>query len=485
MFSLSRQPSIAEIHDLYRSGRAKVFEVVTFLYNRIESLDSKIQAVVRTNQSMAFATASQLDQVLAATSSDQFDELFQRQPLFGIPFMLKDNILVEGVEVTSQAQILDGFIAPYSADIFERLHQAGAVLIAQTNMDEFAFGSSTEFSGFGQITHNPHDLDRVPGGTSGGSAAAVVAGMVPFAIGTDTGGSVRQPSSFCGTVGLRPTYGFLPRYGIMASTSSFDQPGPITNSVEDVQTVFTVLSGWQRSHNDQTNLQPQLPDEKPTIRIGIPKEMFGEGLAPAIRTQFEALISELTQQYSVEEVSLSLSPKVLSVYYILQTVEAAANMERYDGVRFGAQPDSDNPEMFFDARKDGFGDETKRRIMLGTYTSSAGYYDAYYNKACQVRELMRREFADVFQKVDVMLMPTAPTPAFKIGENSSDPMAMYLADIMTVSHPIVRVPGLVIPFTMVEWEGAKLPVGVQLVGPELSEKTLFTLGKHIQKLAKK
>jgi len=504
MFSLSQRPTILEIHNLYKTKVATVSQVVKFFYNRIQSLDPKIKAIVRRNEEKAFAKSSDLDEILANTNTDQFDDLFLQYPLFGIPFLLKDNILVEGLEVTSQSRILEGYIAPYSSDVFVRLDKAGAVLLAQTNMDEFAFGSSTEFSGFGQVTHNPNDLDRVAGGTSGGSAAAVAAGMTPFALGTDTGGSVRQPSSFCGTVGLRPTYGFLPRYGIMASTSSFDQPGPIANTAADALSVFNVLAGDKKSEHDQTNLNPILDEEKQTIRVGIPKEVFGEGLSIEVREAFELLIEKLGKKYQISEVSLSLSPKVLSVYYILQTVEASANLERFDGVRFGKQFDDkidktdktnkldqtiseieSDFEMFFSARKNGFGDETKRRIMLGTYTSSAGYYDAYYNKACQVRELMRREYAKVFEQVDVLLMPTAPTPAFKIGENSEDPMAMYLADIMTVSHPIVRAPGLVIPFAKVNFEGSILPVGAQLVGPELSEKNLFKLAEEIEKYAEK
>jgi len=487
MFSLSSNPTIAEVLHLYTTRQATVEQVVKFFLNRIDHLDKKIQAVVRKNEALAFATAAKLDELLNATDDTDLANLFSKYPLFGVPFMLKDNILVEGIEATSQAKILDGYVAPYSSNVYERLADAGGVFIAQTNMDEFAFGSSTEFSGFGQVTHNPHDLDRVPGGTSGGSAAAVAAGMVPFALGTDTGGSIRQPSSFCGTVGLRPTYGFLPRYGIMASTSSFDQPGPITNTVEDTALVFSILSG--KSNNDQTNLDVSLHQPKSSVTIGIPKELFGEGLAPEVRAAFEQLISELRLKHEVKEVSLKLSPEVLSVYYILQTVEASANLERYDGIRFASQHKDDqvvedSAGMYFEARSKGFGDETKRRIMLGTYTSSAGYYDAYYNKACAVRELMRREYAEVFKEVDVLLMPASPTPAFKIGENSEDPMAMYLADIMTVSHPIVRVPGLVVPFTTVNFEGANLPVGAQLVGPELSENTLFELGKEVAELKK-
>jgi aspartyl-tRNA(Asn)/glutamyl-tRNA(Gln) amidotransferase subunit A len=369
-------------------------------------------------------------------------------------------------------------------------------------MDEFAFGSSTEYSGFGQKTHNPYDYDRVPGGTSGGSCACVSSGQVPFALGTDTGGSIRQPSSFCATVGLRPTYGLVSRFGIMPSTSSFDQAGPITHTIQDNQLILKVLTS-DTTESDQTclefssknNSQPSLlhslapslntsvPSSLAPLKIGLPKEYFAEGLAPQVRAKFEQLVDQLKENHEVVEVSLKLSPHTLSVYYILQTVEAAANLERFDGVRYGKQADLDSPqEMFYKPRGEFLGNESKRRIMLGTYTSSAGYYDAYYNKACQVRELIRQDFLQAFEQVDVLIMPASPFPAFKIGENTSDPMAMYLADIMTVSHPIARVPGLVIPIGFVDWDNTSLPVGAQLVGPEQSEETLYELGKIIESL---
>lgn len=470
--NLPQKPSIKDIHELYKQGKS-VIKVIEYFLQRIDELDKKIKSVVRTNKETAISTARLLDTEL---SNSDITELIKLKPLFGVPFALKDNILVEGQPLTAQSKILAGYTASYNSDVYRQLEDAGGVMVAQTNMDEFAFGSSTEFSGFGQITHNPHDLERVPGGTSGGSAAMIAAGILPFAIGTDTGGSIRQPASFTGTFGIRPTYGTVSRYGIVASTSSFDQAGPITNSLEDNQLILQILQ--QKSKQDQTSINKKDVTSKNTVKIGIPKEFFGDGLNPKVKKIFDSVIEKNKDSIDFVEVDIQMSEYSLGVYYILQTVEAAANLERFDTVRYGNTIDHANKEMFFDGRTL-FGDEAKRRIMLGTYTSSAGYYDAYYNKACQVRERIRQDLNSTLEKVDALLMPASPFPAFKIGENSSDPMSMYLADIMTVTHPITRVPALVIPGGVVEEDGKKLPVGIQLVGPEHSENILYDIASQI------
>jgi aspartyl-tRNA(Asn)/glutamyl-tRNA(Gln) amidotransferase subunit A len=470
-FSLPKNPTIRDIHNLYSQKSATVSEVIEYFFAQISQNDSEIQSVVRINSDFAHNHAHILDQQL---SSQTFEELIKTKPLFGIPFALKDNILVQDLPLTAQSKILEGYIASYSSDVYKLLEEAGAVLIAQTNMDEFAFGSSTEYSGFGQITHNPYDLDRVPGGTSGGSAAIVASGMVPFAIGTDTGGSIRQPASFCGVYGIRPTYGTVSRYGIVASASSFDQAGPLANSLEDCKQILSILQ--QKKPKDQTSTTSITPKNTPKS-LGIPKQFFAEGVDEDIKNLLENQIEQLKNHFTITIVDLPTTDLSIAVYYILQTVEAAANLERFDGVRYGKPVPSG--EQFFAPRGQYFGPETQKRIMLGTYTSSAGYYDAYYNKACQVREKMRQEFEQVFNQIDVLLMPASPFPAFKIGQNTSDPLAMYLADIMTTSQPIVRSPGLVVPVGTAQRDSKFLPVGLQLVTKEFNEIQAFEVAQMI------
>lgn len=476
--NLPTNPTISDIQSLYITNRATVTQVIDYFYGQIEIKDGAIKSIVRLNKDLAYRLANDLDKYLADKNEFEIKEILVQKKLFGVPFAMKDNILVSDEIVTGQSQILDGYKAVYSSDVYNLLADQGAILIAQTNMDEFAFGSSTEFSGFKQVTHNPADLDRVPGGTSGGSAAMVASGQVPFAIGTDTGGSIRQPASFCGVYGIRPTYGTVSRSGIMASTSSFDQAGPLTNNLADTQLILDILQ--QKSSKDQTSTDTKKLDSNKKPVIGIPINYFGDGLSVEVRDMFESTIQKLKEKYDVKEISMETTEYALSVYYILQTVEASANLERYDGVRYGKQ--AANSPLFSGSRDAYLGDESKRRIMLGTYTSSAGYYDAYYNKACQVRELIRRDFERVFKEVDVLLMPASPFPAFKIGENSNDPMAMYLADIMTVSHPIAKIPGLMVPLGNIVYEGSDLPVGAQLVSKEFGEKVLFEVGAELIKI---
>ncbi len=475
VFNLPQRVSIKDVQNLYLTGQATVSDVVNYFLEMIKEKDKNIQAVVRYNEELSKKLAGEIDQLLSKLAESEILDLIKTKPLLGVPYVMKDNILVEGEELTAQSKILDGYKSTYSSDVYNKLTQAGAILIAQTNMDEFAFGSSTEYSGFGQVTHNPWDNDRVAGGTSGGSAALVGAGVIPFAIGSDTGGSIRQPSSFCGVVGIRPTYGSVSRYGIISSTSSFDQAGPMTNTIDDNNLVLSVLQG--KSLNDQTSIETKTKNETPKIKIGFPKEFLGDGLEPAVSEIFTDLRNNLSTEFEIVDVDLPLTKYNLSVYYILQTVEAAANLERFDTVRYGQQK---GQEMYFDGRSQ-LGDEAKRRVMLGTYASSSGYYDAYYNKACQVRELIRRDYENAFENVDLLIMPASPFPAFKIGEkNNSDPMSMYLADIMTVSQPISKLPGLVVPGGFIENEDSKLPVGIQIVGAEGSEIDLYKIAKKIK-----
>jgi aspartyl-tRNA(Asn)/glutamyl-tRNA(Gln) amidotransferase subunit A len=464
--SLPKFPTINDVHDLYKNGQTKVSEVVEYFYNRVLELDKSIDGVVRYNLDLARSQAVDMDKLMI---DSDIDSIIQEKPLFGIPYLLKDNVLVQGQIVTAQSKILDGYEAVYSADIYEYLTQAGAVLLGQTNMDEFAFGSSTEFSGFGQVTKNPFDNTRVAGGTSGGSAALVGAGAVVFAIGTDTGGSIRQPSGFCGTVGIRPTYGSVSRYGIIASTSSFDQAGPITNNILDNQKILAVLQ--KQSNNDQTSINLASKNHEPELKIGFLDGLDESAVDSNIWDLFSNLETTLSQKYNVKKISLPTLQYSLAVYYILQTVEAAANLERFDGLRYG-QNSPDLP-AYFGARGQLFGDEVKRRVMLGTYTSAAGYYDAYYNKACKARELISQDFAKAFLDVDVLIMPVSPILPFKIGENSHNPLSMYLSDIMTVSQPISKLPALVIPGGSVEKKDKELPIGIQIVADQGGESNLY------------
>jgi aspartyl-tRNA(Asn)/glutamyl-tRNA(Gln) amidotransferase subunit A len=469
--------NIKELSEAYVSGRVTPRDYVTELFSSIESMDKDVQAVVRVYPDLVLKQVALLEGLS--------DEERQGKTLYGIPFLVKDNILVEGFEVTAQSKILEGYTAVYTSDVVRKLQEQGAIAIGQTNMDEFAFGSSTEYSGYGQITKNPNDLTKVAGGTSGGSAAAIALGLVPFALGSDTGGSIRQPASFTGIYGLRPTYGSVSRYGVIPSASSFDQVGPMANSLDDIELVYSVLKG--KEANDQSSIDiVNGKDEKDgqkeggKLRVAIAKE-FLQGLDPKLETVFQALLQTLrTNPESVEivEVSLPLTKYILPVYYILQTVEASSNLERFDQIRYAKSVEIlTSSDLYYKAREEKIGEEAKRRIMLGTYASSAGYYDAYYNQACKVRSLIQKEYQDMFESVDLLLMPASPFPAFDIGGKVTDPMAMYTSDIMTVSQPIARLPGLVIPFTKIDG----LPVGLQLVGPESLDMQLISDTKTLQK----
>lgn len=401
-------------------------------------------------------------------------------PLLGVPVALKNNILMKGKRTTAASKMLENYIAVYDATIVTRLLAAGAIVVGATNMDEFAMGGSTENSAFGP-TKNPLDTTRVPGGSSGGSAAAVAMGAVAVAIGTDTGGSIRQPASYCGLVGFKPTYGAVSRYGLIAMGSSLDQAGPLTNSVADAELVHTIMAGLDPL--DATTITedtyPAVP-LKEKYTFGVPRHFLAEGVDKGVLEAFEAHIAKLEAAgHQVVDIDLPLFEQGLAAYYVVMPAEVSSNLARYDGIRYGLSVDGDNLlDVYEKTRAAGFGKEVKRRILLGTYVLSSGYYDAYYGKAELARKKMRQELADTFQKVDVILTPTAPTPAFKIGEKE-DPLAMYRQDIFTVPVNLTGVPALSFPMGTVEEGGKELPVGVQYIGPLGGDARLFSIGKRV------
>ncbi len=417
----------------------------------------------------------------AAVATERYKKEGENAPaLLGIPVAIKNNILIQGKKATGGSKILENYTATYDATVIKKLKEAGAIIIGSTNLDEFAMGSSTEHSAFGP-TKNPVDPSRVPGGSSGGSAAAVAMGAVPVALGTDTGGSVRQPASFCGLVGFKPTYGAVSRFGLMAMGSSFDQAGPLTHSVADTELVHQVIAGLDPM--DATTIAPdtyKVAPLKEHYTIGIPKKFLGEGIDADVMQVFDAHVELLKKEgHTVVEVDLPLFEKGLAAYYISIPAEVSSNLARYDGMRYGLQVDGESLlDVYEKTRAEGFGKEVKRRILLGTYVLSSGYFDAYYGKAEKVRELMREELAHVFSTVDFVLTPSAPTPAFKLGE-ISDPMALYKQDIFTVPVNLTGVPAISIPGGTVEREGVSLPVGVQYIAPHGGDASLFDIGKKI------
>jgi aspartyl-tRNA(Asn)/glutamyl-tRNA(Gln) amidotransferase subunit A len=399
-----------------------------------------------------------------------------RQKLLGIPIAVKDNICTDGVKTTCSSKILKSFIPPYESTVTQKLKEQGYILIGKTNLDEFAMGSSTENSAFGH-TKNPWDIERVPGGSSGGSAAAVAANECIAALGTDTGGSIRQPAAFCGVVGMKPTYGRVSRYGLVAFASSFDQIGPITKNVKDSACLLNIICGHDA--NDSTSAGLTVPDfvaslgqEIKGLKIGVPKEFFIEGMDREVEDSVKEAIKKLESLGAVPvEISLPYTEYAISTYYILTTSEASSNLARYDGVKYGLRVDGkDLVDMYMRTRAEGFGAEVKRRIILGTYALSSGYYDAYYIKAQQVRTLIRQDFEKAFEHVDVIVTPTTPTPAFKVGEKTEDPLQMYLSDIFTISVNLAGVPGISIPCGFTSQD---LPVGLQIIGKHFDEESVL------------
>ena len=402
--------------------------------------------------------------------------------LTGIPFAMKDNILIKGRIASASSKMLENYVATYDAHVTKKLRDAGAIFIGRTNMDEFAMGGSTENSAFGS-TKNPHDITRVPGGSSGGSAAALASGGALGALGTDTGGSIRQPASFCGVVGLKPTYGSVSRSGLIAMASSLDQAGPFAKTVTDAEIIFNVIRGHDPM--DSTSYPDNLVkrDHKRPKVIGVPWDFIRtKGVDPRVIKNFEESLELMKKAgYEVREISLPSLAHGLAIYYILMPAEVSSNLARFDGVRYGQHVDGTNLlEDYMQSRGEGFGREVRRRILLGTYVLSSGYYDSYYNRACAVREILKKDLEKAFEEVDIIATPTTPTPAFKIGEKSTDPLEMYLADIFTVPVNIAGVPAISIPCGFVEEGGSKLPLGLQFVAPHFVEDALFTAGKDFE-----
>lgn len=402
----------------------------------------------------------------------------------GTPIAVKDNILIEGKRATAASKMLAEYVAPYDATVIKKLRGAGAIFVGKTNMDEFAMGSSTENSAFGP-TRNPHDRGRVPGGSSGGSAAAVAAGMCAAALGSDTGGSIRQPAAFCGVVGLKPTYGAVSRNGLIAMASSLDQIGPITKTVEDAKIIFDIIKGTDPL--DSTTVDAKAFSIRSsgvrnnTLRVGVPEEYFGDGIDPEVKQAVERTLHCLDpKRYTLKPITLPHTKYALACYYIIMPAEVSANLARYDGIRYGYSAKEDTLfDVYTKSRDRGFGNEVKRRIILGAYVLSAGYYDAYYIKAQRVRALIKQDFEDAFKEVDVIVSPTTPTPAFKIGEKTGDPLQMYLSDVFTVPANLAGIPAISVPCGKTK---SGLPIGIQFMGKWFEEETLFEVGEAIAQL---
>ncbi|MCY8176529.1 Asp-tRNA(Asn)/Glu-tRNA(Gln) amidotransferase subunit GatA [Bacillus inaquosorum] len=459
---------ITELKQLIHKKEIKISDLVDESYKRIQAVDDKVQAFLALDEERARAYAKELDEAVDGRSEHGL--------LFGMPIGVKDNIVTKGLRTTCSSKILENFDPIYDATVVQRLQDAEVVTIGKLNMDEFAMGSSTENSAY-KLTKNPWNLDTVPGGSSGGSAAAVAAGEVPFSLGSDTGGSIRQPASFCGVVGLKPTYGRVSRYGLVAFASSLDQIGPITRTVEDNAFLLQAISGVDKM--DATSANVDVPDflssltgDIKGLKIAVPKEYLGEGVGKEARESVLAALKVLEGLGATwEEVSLPHSKYALATYYLLSSSEASANLARFDGIRYGYR--TDNAENLIDlykqTRAEGFGNEVKRRIMLGTFALSSGYYDAYYKKAQKVRTLIKKDFEDVFEKYDVIVGPTTPTPAFKIGENTKDPLTMYANDILTIPVNLAGVPGISVPCGLADG----LPLGLQIIGKHFDESTVY------------
>jgi aspartyl-tRNA(Asn)/glutamyl-tRNA(Gln) amidotransferase subunit A len=468
--------SLNQLKDGLDKGDFSSEDIVCSLFSRIETADPLVRGFVRTQKDKALLTARHADQTRFADAPH----------LCGIPFAVKDNICTDGILTTCASRILHNFVPPYDAHVIEKLNGEGAVLLGKTNMDEFAMGSSTENSCYFD-THNPHDLDRVPGGSSGGSAAAVASGMAPFALGSDTGGSVRQPASLCGIFGFKPSYGMISRYGLIAFGSSLDQIGIFARTALDVATVMDAISGYDRRDSTSAGAASGKPDYAASLsqsvrglKIGLPKEYFEAGIDIEVRAIVEKAAGVFESLgANVEPCSLPRAPYALPTYYLLACAEASSNLARYDGVRYGLR--AENPEdwedMMVRTRSEGFGAEVKRRIMLGTFVLSAGYYDAYYKKAQQARTLIRRDYAEAFTKYDLLLTPTSPTTAWKLGENA-EPLSLYAADMCTVSLNIASLPGLSVPCGK---DATGLPVGMQLVGPWGGDAKVLSAGYAYEK----
>jgi aspartyl-tRNA(Asn)/glutamyl-tRNA(Gln) amidotransferase subunit A len=461
------------------SGRSSAADVCRAAIERIRALDVTVQAFRYVDENGAMARAQEID--------ERHEELAQL-PLLGVPVAVKDNICTKRMPTTASSRILAGYYPPYDAATIERLEAAGAIIVGKTNCDEFAMGSSTENSAFG-VTRNPWNLERIPGGSSGGSAAAVAARMVPIALGSDTGGSIRQPAALCGVVGFKPTYGRVSRYGLLAFASSLDQIGPLATSVEDAALAFSVIAG--HDPHDSTCSTAPVPDYGSAasgtslkgVRIGVPRHLIAEGVEDGVLTALDKALATLEQAgASLVDISLPHSRHGIAAYYLIATAEASSNLARYDGVRYGVRADGEArtlATMYERTRGAGFGAEVKRRIMLGTYVLSAGYYDAYYRRAQQIRTLISNDYEAAFERVDAIALPTSPTGAFRLGERTSDPVLMYLADVFTVGANLAGVPAISVPcgFT-----GDNLPVGMQLTTRKMDETTAVRIAAAYERV---
>lgn len=464
-----------EAGEKIRKKEIGVRELTEYALDRIDAVDGEVSAFLRTEREAALARADEVQK--------QIDEGQAASPLAGVPYGLKDNICSKGLETTCASRILGGFRPPYDATIVKKLNNAGMIMVGKTNMDEFAMGSTTETSYY-KTTKNPWDLQRVPGGSSGGSAAAVAAREVPFTIGSDTGGSIRQPAAYCGVTGLKPTYGAVSRFGLIAYGSSLDQIGPIAPTARDCAAVFDAISGYDEMDSTSMPLEIQalanIEGGVKGMTIGIPKSYFGDGLSDEVRSKIEDAIKVLESEgANVEEFEFSMLDYAVPAYYIIASAEASSNLSRFDGVKYGFR--SENAEglrdVYLKTRTEGFGSEVKKRIMLGAFALSSGYYDAYYNKALQVKALIKKAFDGAFEKYDMILGPVAPTTAPKIGESLKDPLAMYLSDIYTVSVNLAGLPGLSLPCG---FDGEGMPVGMQLLGKAFDDAKLLRAGALYQ-----
>ena len=438
-------------------------EIIKSYSKRIEEKEKDIQAFVTTTTDTAIEKARNVSR--------------ENSRLAGIPIGIKDNICTKGVKTTCSSKMLENFIAPYNATVIEKIENEGLISLGKLNMDEFAMGASTEYSAF-KTTKNPWNLQTVPGGSSGGSAAAVAANLVPWALGSDTGGSIRQPAALCGVVGLKPTYGMVSRYGLVAFASSLDQIGPITKDVEDAAILLNAISGHDEKDSTSVNLPKKdytqnLVKDVSKLKIGVPKEFCGEGINEEVKTSVEKAIEQYRKLgATVEECSLNIANEALAVYYIIACAEASSNLGRFDGIRYGYRTKNFNnlKEIYKNSRSEGFGAEVKRRIILGTYVLSSGYYDAYYKKAQKVRTVIKQEFEKLFEKYDVLITPTSPTVAYEIGTKSNNPLEMYLADLCTVAVNIAGLPGISIPCGV---DSQGMPIGLQLIGKPFGEETII------------
>ena len=461
--------TVHELMDKLEKKEITISELTKAYVDRINEKEKDVEAFVTTLTDEAISKSQEIEEMV---KNGEINSRFA-----GIPIGIKDNMCTKGVKTTCSSKMLENFIAPYDATVIEKLNNEGIISLGKLNMDEFAMGASTEYSAF-KKTKNPWNLNTVPGGSSGGSAAAVAANLVPWALGSDTGGSIRQPSAFCGVVGLKPTYGLVSRYGLVAFASSLDQIGPITKDVQDAALLLNLIAGHDEKdttsiNNEKVDYTKCLKNDVKGLKIGVPKLFFGEGINAEVKAKLQEAIEKYKELGAiVEECSLDIAEYALATYYIIACAEASSNLGRFDGIRYGYRTKNfeNLKDIYINSRSEGFGQEVKRRIILGTYVLSSGYYDAYYKKALEVRTLVKQEFDKKFEKYDVLLTPTSPTVAFEIGTRSNNPLEMYLADICTVSVNIAGLPGISIPCGV---DSKGMPIGMQLIGDKFKEETIL------------